>query len=86
MTSGRYRSLLIEGGGTGYLKSAGQELKRLGWREGELSQRPKNDPAKLALAARLRQETTLALPWIATRLKMGTWKSLHAKLPWRRTA
>ena len=62
-----------------------EELKRLGWSEGELSQRPKSDPAKLALAARLRRETTLTLPWIATRLHAGTWKSLNAKLHrWRK--
>jgi REP element-mobilizing transposase RayT len=62
-----------------------EEVKRLGWSEGELGQRPKSDPAKLAMAARLRRETTLALPWIAARLHMGTWKSLNAKLyRWRK--
>ena len=62
-----------------------EELKRLGRSEGELSQRPKSDPAKLALAARLRRETTLTLPWIATRLHAGTWKSLNTKLHrWRK--
>ena len=41
--------------------------------------------AKLAMAARLRRETTLPLPWIAARLHMGTWKSLNAKLyRWRK--
>ena len=63
----------------------GQELKRLGWREGQLRDRPKSDPAKLAIAARLRRETTLTLPWIAVRLHAGTWKSLNAKLHrWRK--
>jgi hypothetical protein len=57
-----------------------EDLKRLGWSKGERRQRPKSDPAKLAMAARLRRETTLALPWIAARLHMGTWKSLNAKL------
>jgi REP element-mobilizing transposase RayT len=62
-----------------------EDVKRLGWSEGELGQRPKSDPAKLAMAARLRRETTLALPWIAARLHMGTWKSLNAKLyRWRK--
>ena len=62
----------------------GQELKRLGWRDRELAQRPKGDPGKLAIAARLRRETTLTLPWIAARLQAGTWKSLNAKLHrWR---
>jgi len=62
-----------------------QELKRLRWSPAEMSQRPKSDPAKLAIAARLR-ETTLTLPWIAARLHAGTWKSLNAKLHrWRKT-
>jgi hypothetical protein len=45
-----------------------------------LSRRLKSDPAKLAIAARLRRETPLSLPWIAARLQAGTWKSLNAKL------
>ena len=62
-----------------------QELKRLRWTAGQLSERAKSDPAKLALAARLRRETTLTLPWIASRLHAGTWKSLNAKLHrWRK--
>ena len=40
----------------------------------------KNDPGKLAIAARLRRETTLTRPWIAARRQAGTWKSLNAKL------
>lgn len=63
-----------------------QELKRLRWSPGEWSQRPKSDPARLAIAERLRRETTLTLPWIAARLHAGTWKSLNAKLyRWRKT-
>jgi len=63
-----------------------EELKRLGWRPGDLSDRPKSDPAKLALAARLRRETTLPLPQIAASLHAGPWKSLNAKLHrWRKT-
>jgi len=62
-----------------------EELKRLRWDAGELSRRLKSDPAKLAIAARLRRETTLSLPWIAARLQAGTWKSLNAKLHrWRK--
>jgi len=53
--------------------------------EGELLRRPKSDPAKLAMAARLRRETILPLPWIAARLHLGTWKSLNGKLyRWRK--
>lgn len=57
-----------------------EELKRLGWDETELSRRAKSDPAKLAIAGRLRKETTLTLPQVAGRLSMGSWKSLNAKL------
>jgi len=38
-----------------------EELKRPGWRPGELLARPKSDPAKLAIAARLRREITQTL-------------------------
>ena len=62
-----------------------EDLKRLKWREVELLARPKSDPAKLAMAARLRRETTLPMPQIAARMHMGTWKSLNAKLHrWRK--
>jgi hypothetical protein len=37
----------------------------------------RTDPFKVALALRLRQETTLTLKWIAQRLHMGTWE--HAR-------
>ena len=43
-------------------------------------ERRKNDPAKLALAARLRRETTLPLKWITARVRLGTSKSANAKL------
>ena len=63
------------------------ELKRLRWKPGELSRRAKNDPGKLAMAARLRRETTLPLKWIAQRahlgadrLQMGSRKSVAPKL------
>jgi hypothetical protein len=55
------------------------ELGRLGWQEQELSARRKSDPAKLALAARLR-ETTLSLRAIAARVHLGTSKSANARL------
>ena len=63
----------------------GEELKRLGWKEDELSRRRKSDPCKLAMAARLRRETTLTMSQVAERLRMGSWKSLNAKLNhWRK--
>ena len=49
-------------------------LQELIWREGDLGQHPKARPAKLALAARLRRETTLTVREIAGRLQMGSWK------------
>ena len=57
-----------------------EDLTRLRWTEADLTQRAKNDPAKLAMAARVRQETTLTIRWIAGRLHLGSWKSLNANL------
>jgi putative transposase len=58
----------------------GQELRRLGWKQADLAGRRKGDPAKLALATRLRRETTLPLKDIAARLNLGTSKSANARL------
>lgn len=49
-----------------------EELKRRKWKASELQARPKGDPAKVALAGRLRAETTMTAGWIAERLGMGT--------------
>ena len=63
-----------------------QELKDLGWNEAELKRRPKSEAAKLALAARVRGETTLTVGDIARRLHMGTRQTLSSKLHhWRKT-
>ncbi len=63
-----------------------EELRRRRWSVRQLEECAKSDPQKLALAARLRRETTLTLRWIAARLHLGTWKSLNAKLHrWRKT-
>jgi REP element-mobilizing transposase RayT len=48
-----------------------EELKRRRWLEADLKARPKGDSTKVALAARLRAETTLTVSWIAERLGMG---------------
>ena len=58
----------------------GEELRRLGWKEAELANGPKSDPAKLAIAARLRTETTLTIKAIASRAHLGTSKSANARL------
>jgi hypothetical protein len=49
-----------------------QELKRRRWNEVALKTRPKGDPANVALATRLRAETTMTVGWIAERLGMGS--------------
>src|SRR5665213_308797 len=54
------------------------ELKNLGWKETELSRRAKSDAAKMAIAARLRRETTLTIGDIAQRLHMGSRKTLSS--------
>jgi len=54
-----------------------EELKRRRWQEAELEIRRKGDPAKVALAARLRTETTMTVGWIAGRLQMGTRSHLN---------
>ena len=57
-----------------------EELAALGWTEAELKTRRKNDPVKLALAARLRRETTWTTKQIATRLSLGTPRSATTAL------
>jgi len=49
-----------------------EQLHRRKWTVAELSTRPKGDPAKVTLAARLRAETTMTAAWIAELLAMGT--------------
>jgi len=57
----------------------GQELRRLGWHESDLTRRSKGDPEKIALAARLRRETTLTIQQIAQRVHRGTSRSANAR-------
>lgn len=61
-----------------------EELQRLKWKEKELQIRPKGDMAKVALAARLRAETTMTAGWIAERLGIGTRGHLNHLLYRRR--
>ena len=65
-------------------RSIAAELKRRQWQAAELRARPKGDAAKLALAARLRAETTMTVGWIAERLGMGTRGHLNHLLYRRR--
>jgi len=46
-------------------------LVERGWTEAHLTSRRKGDGFKVALAAKLRRETTVTLSWIAERLHMG---------------
>ena len=57
-----------------------EELARLRLTVEELVARQKSDPAKLALAARLRQETTLSVKRIAERLGLGKPKGARTNL------
>ena len=57
-----------------------EEMKRLGWTKAELKRRKKGDPAKVALARRLREETAVSLKWIAENLHMGTWTHVSNRL------
>jgi len=50
-----------------------EQLQRLGWPAAELAKRRKGDAEKVALARRLRAETTMSLKWIAGELHMGNW-------------
>ena len=47
-------------------------MKRRKWDDRALAARRKGDLEKVAIAQRLRQETTMTLAWIAARLQMGT--------------
>jgi len=58
----------------------GEELKRKKWQERDLKEHRKTDPDKLAMAVRLRRETTLTIREIAQRLHLGSWKSLNNRL------
>jgi REP element-mobilizing transposase RayT len=59
-----------------------EELQQRGWDAAALLIRRKGDAAKLAMAARLRRETTMTLQWIADRLRMGTRTYLAHLLYW----
>ena len=47
-------------------------VARLGTYTSRFNRRPKGDGEKVAVAARLRAETTMTVGWIAERLEMGT--------------
>ena len=57
-----------------------QELQRLGWSESDLVIRRKNDAGKMAIAVRLRRETSLSIKRIAARVHLGTSNTANARL------
>jgi len=50
-----------------------EELRRRKWTPEDLPRRRKGDAGKVAIARRLRAETTMTLKWIAGALHMGAW-------------
>lgn len=45
-----------------------EALQRLGWKESDSAGHPKSDPDKLAMAPRLRRETTMSIKGIAAQV------------------
>ena len=56
------------------------ELSRQRWTEEDLRTRLKTDALKLAIARKLRRESTITLRWIAQRLQMGSVNTLRNAL------
>jgi putative transposase len=62
-----------------------RELRRLKWNKAQLEKRAKGDRLKVRMAAKLREESTMTVDWIAKRLSMGTAGYLNNRLyRWRR--
>ena len=61
-----------------------EELTKRKWKEASLATRSKGDPVKVAIAQRLRRETTMTQAWIAERLRMGTQTHLAHLLYWKK--
>jgi hypothetical protein len=57
-----------------------EELARRGWTPEDLARRRKSDPEKLAIAARMRKETTISLKGIARLAWLGTSKGANTNL------
>ena len=57
-----------------------EELLSLGWKESDLTTCNRSDRGKLAIAARLRSETTLPMKWIAARVHIDTAKGAKTAL------
>jgi len=57
-----------------------EEMRGRKWKESDLAKMQKGDAGKVAVARRLREETTVSLRWIAARLSMGGWKNVANKI------
>jgi len=57
-----------------------EERLSRGWKESDLTARSRSDRGKLAIAARLRNETILPIKWIAARVHIGTAKGAKTVL------
>lgn len=57
-----------------------QELKRRHWTQNDLKDRRKCDPSQLAIAARIRRETTMTVKDIATLVHLGTARNASVPL------
>ncbi len=71
-----------------FVKTLAEACQKTGWQVRawcpDLRAHPKNHPAKLAIAARLRAETTLPLKSIAAQVCLGTPKGARSNLhQWR---
>jgi putative transposase len=62
------------------LEILAEERERLGWTPEELRLRGSGDVAKVAIARRLRAQTTMSLEWVAGQLGMSSWKYLSKLL------
>ncbi len=58
----------------------GEELQRRNWGQSDLVERRKGDPEKLAIALRVRRETSLSLKRLAARLHLGTTRNAGERL------
>jgi len=61
-----------------------EEMGKLKWNEKTLEAKRKGDFGKIAIARRLRAETTMTHRWIAERLRMGTASHLTHLLYWEK--
>ncbi|MGA2748773.1 MAG: transposase [Verrucomicrobiota bacterium] len=52
-------------------------LRDAGWNAADLEEQPKGQAKKARMAARLRAETSMTWPWIASHLSMGHWRTAY---------